>query len=79
MCGYLSIVASLNQMGCFPSSFYVYIYFDDGPFWLAHYEKKQGVCHIIALPFTKKYPKAEEKLGKLKYFTMQKYNLQKIL
>jgi hypothetical protein len=34
---------------------FIYIFFDDGPFWLAHYEKKkQGVCHIIALPFTKK-------------------------
>jgi hypothetical protein len=28
----------------------------------------------VALPF-----KAKEKLGKLEYFTMQKYNLQKIL
>jgi hypothetical protein len=41
--------------------------------------EKQGVCHIVALPFTlKKYLKAiEEELWKLKYFTMQKYNLQK--
>jgi hypothetical protein len=42
---------------------------------------KQGLCHTIALPFTlKKDLKAkEEELWKLKYFTMQKYNLQKIL
>jgi hypothetical protein len=35
----------------------------------------------VALPFTlKKYLKAkEEELWKLKYFTMQKYNLSKIL
>ncbi len=40
---------------------------------------KQGVCDTVALPFTlKKYLKAkEEELCKLKYFTMQKYNLQK--
>jgi len=39
------------------------------------------VTHIVALPFTliKKYLKAKEELRKLKYFTMQKYNLQKIL
>ncbi len=39
----------------------------------------QGVCHIAALPFTLKsilMPK-KKKLWKLKYFTMQKYNLQK--
>jgi hypothetical protein len=36
---------------------------------------KQGVCHIVALPFTlKKYLKAKEELWKFKYFTMQKYN-----
>jgi hypothetical protein len=30
--------------------------------------------------YSKKYPKAkEEELWKLKYFTMQKYNFQKIL
>jgi hypothetical protein len=36
---------------------------------------KQGVCHIVALPFTiKKYLKAkEEELWKLEYFTMPKY------
>jgi len=32
----------------------------------------------VALPFTlKHYLKAKEQLWKLKYFTMQKYNLQK--
>jgi len=32
----------------------------------------------MALPFTfKKYLKAKEELWKFKYFTMQKYNLQK--
>jgi hypothetical protein len=32
----------------------------------------------MALPFTvKKYLKVKEELWKLKYFTMQKYNLQK--
>jgi hypothetical protein len=35
---------------------------------------KQGVCHIVALPFTlKKYLEAKEELWKLKYFTMPKY------
>jgi hypothetical protein len=33
---------------------------------------KQGVCHTTTLPF---YNKKNE--GKFKYFTMQKYNLQK--
>jgi hypothetical protein len=46
-------------------------------------EKKdqQGVCHMVALPFTlKSNLKAKEQLWKLKSFTMQKYiNLQKIL
>jgi hypothetical protein len=41
---------------------------------------KQGVSHTMALPFTiKKYLKAKEELWKLKYITMQKYNLQIIL
>jgi len=34
----------------------------------------------MALPFTlKKYLEAKEELWKLKYFTMQKYSLQKML
>jgi hypothetical protein len=41
---------------------------------------KQGVCHTVALPFTlKKYLKAKEEVRKLKCFSMQKYNPQKIL
>jgi hypothetical protein len=41
-------------------------------------KQKQGVCHIVLLSFTLKiYLKAKEELGKFKYFTMQKYNLQK--
>jgi hypothetical protein len=45
--------------------------------------QEQGVvCHTtlhVALPFTLKsiYIKAKDELWKLKYFTMQKYNLQK--
>jgi hypothetical protein len=40
---------------------------------------KGVVCHTVALPFTffKKYLKAKEELWKLKYFSMQKYNLKK--
>ncbi len=39
---------------------------------------EQGVCHNVALAFTlQKYLKAkEEELWKLKYFIMQKSNLQ---
>jgi hypothetical protein len=43
-------------------------------------EEQRGVYHTLALPFAlKKYLKAKEESWKLKYFTMQKYNLQKIL
>ncbi len=51
-------------------------------------KKKQGACHIVALPFTlksikaiyiKKYLDAKEELWKLKYVTMEKYKLHKIL
>ncbi len=39
---------------------------------------KQGVCRTVALLiYIKKYLKAKEELWKFKYFTMQKYNLQK--
>jgi len=40
---------------------------------------QQGVCRIVALPFTlKSVLMQKNKLWKLKYFTMQKYaNLQK--
>jgi hypothetical protein len=41
-------------------------------------KNKQGVCHTMGLPFTlKSMFKAKEELWKFKYFTMQKYNLQK--
>jgi hypothetical protein len=39
--------------------------------WNAHHTK-QGVCHTMAFPFTSK-----SILRQKKYFTMQKYNLQK--
>jgi hypothetical protein len=49
-------------------------------FHFLHQLRKQGVCHIVALPFTlKSILRQKEELRKLKYFTMQKYNLQKIL
>jgi hypothetical protein len=45
-----------------------------------HQLRKQAVCHIVALPFTlKSILRQKEELRKLKYFTMQKHNLQKIL
>jgi hypothetical protein len=42
---------------------------------------KQGVCqlHCGLAIYLKKYLKAKEELWKLKYFTMQKCNLHKIL
>jgi hypothetical protein len=47
-------------------------------------ERKQGVCHIVALPFTiksilraKKKKKRKKNYENSKYFTIQKYNLQK--
>jgi hypothetical protein len=41
---------------------------------------EQAVCHTVGLAvYIKNYLKAKEELRKLKYFTMQKYNLQKIL
>jgi hypothetical protein len=40
----------------------------------------RGVSHYGLVIYMNKYFKAkEEKLWKLKYFTMQKYNLQKML
>jgi hypothetical protein len=39
----------------------------------------RGVSHHHLAIYIKKYLKAEEELWKLKYFTMQKFNLQKIL
>ncbi len=37
----------------------------------------RGVSHSGLAIYIKKYLKAKEKLWKLKYFTMQKYNLEK--
>jgi hypothetical protein len=40
--------------------------------------KKRGVSHYgLAIHITKYLKEAKEELWKLKYFTMQKYNLQK--
>ncbi len=41
--------------------------------------KTRGLSHRGLAIYSKKYLKAKEELWKLKYFTMQKYNLQKIL
>jgi len=42
--------------------------------------KTRGVSHCdLEAIYIKKYLKAKEELWKLKYFSMQKYNLQKIL
>jgi hypothetical protein len=41
--------------------------------------KQGGVSHFGLAIYIKKYVKAKEELRKLKYFTMQTYNLQKIL
>jgi hypothetical protein len=43
------------------------------------YKIKQGACHCSLAIYIKKYLNAKEDLWKLKYSTMQKYNLQKIL
>jgi len=41
-------------------------------------QQQQGVCHTVALPFILKSILEQKKnYGKFKYFTMQKYNLQK--
>jgi hypothetical protein len=43
-------------------------------------KKQRGVSHCGLAIYIKQYPpEAKEQLWKLKYFTMQKYNLQKIL
>jgi hypothetical protein len=41
--------------------------------------RTRGVSHSGFAICIKKYLKAKEELWKLKYFTMQKYNLQKIV
>ncbi len=42
-----------------------------------YFEWTRGVSHCGLAIYIKKYLKAKEELWKLKYFTMQKYNLQK--
>ncbi len=44
---------------------------------LSHPNFTRGVSHFGLAIYIKKYLKAKEELWKLKYFTMQKYNLQK--
>jgi hypothetical protein len=39
----------------------------------------KGVSHCGLAIYSKKYLEVKEELWKLKYFTMQKYNLQKII
>jgi hypothetical protein len=39
-------------------------------------DRTRGVSHCGLAIYIKKYLKAKEELWKLKYFTMQKYNLQ---
>jgi hypothetical protein len=48
--------------------------------WLHEANEIKGVCYNVALSFTLKkssHLKAKEELWKLKYFTMQQYNLPK--
>jgi hypothetical protein len=50
--------------------------------WMHQVETKasistKGVSHFGLAIYIKKYLKSKEELWKLKYFTMQKYNLQK--
>jgi hypothetical protein len=42
-------------------------------------QEQGGVSHFGLAIYILKYLKEKEELRKLKYFTMQKYNLQKIL
>jgi hypothetical protein len=39
----------------------------------------RGVSHFVLTIYIKKYLKEKEELWNLRYVTMQKYNLQKIL
>jgi len=45
--------------------------------WNAKTNKTSGVSHCSLAIYIKNYLKAKEDLWKQKYFTMQKYNLQK--
>jgi hypothetical protein len=49
------------------------------PLWLHHKIEIRDVSHCGLVIYIKKYLKAKEELFKLKCFTMQKYNPQKIL
>jgi hypothetical protein len=42
-------------------------------------KERSGVSHCELAIYIKKYLKAKEELRKLKYFTIEKYNLPKIL
>jgi hypothetical protein len=55
----------------------VLVYIKDG--WKYNLKLTRGVSHYGLDICIKKYLKAKEKLKKLKRFTMQKYNPQKIL
>jgi hypothetical protein len=44
-----------------------------------NFAKTRGVSHCGLAIYIKSYLKAKEEFWKLKYFTMQKYNLQKTL
>jgi hypothetical protein len=48
-------------------------------FWKKKETRKKHVSHGGLASYIKKYLKAKEELWKLKYFTGQNYNLQKIL
>jgi hypothetical protein len=45
----------------------------------SQHDKTRGVSHCGLAIYIKKHLKAKEEFWKLKYFTMQKYNLQNIL
>jgi hypothetical protein len=51
----------------------------DAPKTKTKKNKIRGVSHFGLAIYIKKYLKAKEELWKLKYFTMQKFNLQKFL
>jgi hypothetical protein len=58
-----------KQPSCFPQEYGMKM-------WNYCILLSRGVSHC---GLAKKYPKAKEELWRLEYFTMQKYNLQKIL
>jgi hypothetical protein len=45
--------------------------------YTVHNKKQGGVSNCGLAIYIKKYHKVKQELWKLKYFTMQKYNLQK--